>query len=274
MKEKPRWLIRNLIDTAGVSASPALLAGLPETNVQKLPRSLTARGTSLATQDFKYSWAADQTFTMVGETWTNFTTAAQRRVIIYPNADWTGTPTYDPGAINCWAYTGLSSFFSATDPEARIRKNGAQYFTAAVGKSMIVRYTDAANPDGFMEISRQFAGAYFEFERGFALASGAMTPGTLSSKLRLGDGSQSANKGENFFNMPLSAGLISDVDWPTVLFAADYLGIDRDSFFSMYPGDGTFKEMYHQGRFTLREPSAYEKWEANMQRGGFMLDGQ
>lgn len=269
-----RWLIRNLVDTAGISASPALLTTLPESNLQKLPRSLSARTTSTASQDIKLSWSADQTFTMVAETCTNFTTAAQRRVIVYPNADWTGTPTYDSGAVNCWAYTGLSSHFSATDPEARIRKNGAIYFAAAVGKSMIVRYTDAANPDGYFDISRLFAGVYFEFAYQFPMAPGAMKPGTLSNSIRMGDGSTNTNKGENFFDLPLSHNFLTETDWPHIMAAADYLGIDRDCFFSLYPGDGNYKEMYHQGRFKLREPGAYETHLYGLQQGGFMLDGQ
>lgn len=269
-----RWLIRNLVDTAGISASPALLTTLPETNLQKLPRSLTARTTSLASQDIKLSWATDQTATMVAESFTNFTTAAQRRIILYPNADWTGTPTYDPGAANCWAYTGLSTHFSATDAESRIRKNGAAYFTQKTFKSAIIRYTDAANPDGYFDLSRLFIGNYFEFTVQFPVSPGAMSPGSLSQSSRLGDGSTSTNKGEGYFDMPLSHKGIKDVDWPHVLAAADYLGTDRDFWFSLYPEDATFREMYHQGRFKLKEPSAFETHFFGMQQGGFMLEGQ
>lgn len=269
-----RWLIRNIVDDAIITASPALLAALPESNLQKQDRSLTARTTSTASQDIKLSWATDQTATMVAECFTNFTTSAQRRIICYPNADFTGTPTYDSTAVNCWAPTGMSSHFNALDPEARIRKNGEAFFTQATFKSMIVRYTDAANPDGYMEIARLFVGNYFQFQYQFPYSSGAMRPGTLTKKTRMGSGSQSASKGENFFDMPLSSGLITETDWPTVLAAADYLGIDRDSYFTLYPGDTTFKGVYHRGAFTLREPGAYEKHFYGMLQGGFMLEGQ
>lgn len=269
-----RFLIRNLVDTAGISASPALLTTLPETNLQKLPRSLSARTTSLASQDIKLSWASDQTANMFWESFTNFTAAAQRRIILYPNADWTGTPTYDPGAVNCWAYTGLSAHFSALDAESRIRKNGAVYFTQTTFKSAIIRYTDAANTDAYMDVSRMGLGNYFEFTYQFPFAPGAQKPSSLSSSIDLGDGSTSTNKGENFIELPLSHDFITETDWPHVMAMADYLGTDRDCWFSLYPGLGTYKEMYYQGRFKFREPSAFETHFYQMQKGGFMLRGQ
>jgi hypothetical protein len=139
---------------------------------------------------------------------------------------------------------------------------------------MTITYTDAANPAGYMEISRIGTGVYFEFQYQFPYAPGSMKPNALSQSTRMGDGSTSTNKGANYFDMPLTHKWITETDWPTVLAAADYLGTDRDCFFSLYPGSGNYKEMYHQGRFKVREPGAYETYAFGMQQGGFMLEGQ
>ena len=270
---KARWLIVNLADSATISASPALLSTAGETFLQRQGRE-TARSTSTASQQIKLTWnGTTVSATMVGEAFTNFTTGATRRVQCHANADFTGSTVYDSTALACWNYSGLPSWYDPTAVENRIRKNGAIYFPSVSFKSMTITYLDAP-PEGYLDIARMFVGSYFEFSEQFGNASGAQTPGTLTNKARVLSGSSSANKGANFFNMPFNHGFMNDTDMASVMPAADLLGTDRDCWFSLYAGDGNFKEMFHQGAFTMREPTAAEVFEYRLSRGSFMFEGQ
>lgn len=269
-----RISFKNLLKDATLSASPALLAGHTESELLLDDRSNTARSTSLATQDIKASWPTTQTARVIADGSRNFTSAAQRRPILYPNADFTGTPTHDPGAGDCNNYSNLSSHFVMTDTENRIRNNHASYFAAKTFKSFLSRYTDAANPDGFFDLAWLWIGDYMEFTYQPPEGGAPMKPKSLSSSSLAYSGSTVTDKGANGFELPISHNFMPDSDVKDLVAMLDYVGSDRLVWVSVFPEEGSWREKYHQGICKIREASAVDCYRYGLTQGGFVFEAQ
>ena len=246
----PRLLIKNLADYAAISASPSLIPSLLETYLQMPARNKTARTTSLASQDIKLSWAADQRVNMVALRYHNLTTSAQLRVRTYTDSAWT-TGLIDNAAANCFAYTGLSDKVDLLDPDFRIFKNSPRYFTLATNvRSMIITVIDPTNPDGYMDFSRLFVGEYWEFAYGAPYNNAPVSFGDMSVQGRSDSGNIVTDKRGRYVIAGINPEFITmAADYKELAAAAMSLGLSKDFWFSTYPKEGTILEMYNQNAY-------------------------
>lgn len=246
----PRMLFKNIADTAAISTTPLFLSTLPDVNFLNPSRTKTARTSSVASQDIKLSWAADQRVNMVALRYHNFTTSAQIRVRTYTDSVWT-TGLVDNAAQNCFAYTGLSSAIDYADPEFRLYKNSARYITLATNvRSMIITITDPTNPDGYFDFSRLFVGEYWEFAYGMPYGQASVSFSDMSTQGRSDSGYMVSDKRARYLTASINPEMITmAADFKEFAAAVHAVGLSKDFWLSMFPTDGTLLEMYNQNAF-------------------------
>lgn len=267
-----RIVAKNIIDSATLSASPSLLTTLPETNLQRTERGKTARSTSTASQDWKASWSSAQRVNTVVLWRQNFTSAAQQRTRTYTDAAFS-TGTVDNAAANCFAPTGLSRLDSFTDTDFRHLKTSVRYITQENSmQSMNVTTTDASNPDGYQEMSRIFAGEYFEFAYNPPHGGLLMTQADASEQGRMDDGSLVSDKRWKARRLELSPDFMTTADWVELLAIARYAGQDKDVFVDCYPTDDTYLGLYHRGLFKFAAPTTFDRHFYNLARAKLVLE--
>lgn len=254
-----RICVRNIFDTATLSASPALVTTLPETNLQYQERYKTARSTSTASQDLKASWASAQRLNFVHLRGHNLTAAAQTAQPTYSDSAWT-TLIAANAAANCFDYSGFARDDVLTEADFRLIKNSTRYHTLVTTlQSLKVTITDAANPDGFFDISRLYGGEYYEFAWNPRFGGAPLTIEDYGSQQRAYDGSLISDKGAKGRRLELTQDSLTTTDWPVLLSMLRFAGLDKDIFVSLFPGDGTYLEPYYQGLFKLQAPSAFDR---------------
>jgi len=254
-----RICVRNIFDTATLSASPALVTTLPETNLQTQERFKTARSTSTASQDIKASWASAQSMNFIHTRMHNHTAAAQHRDRTYTDSAWT-TGVVDNAAANCFAYTGFGDDDVLTETDFRLIKNSTRFITLVTNmQSYIKTITDAANPDGYHDISRLYGGKYKEFTYNPPHGGAPLTIEDYGSQDRVYDGSLISDKGAKGRRLEITQPQMPAADWAALLAMLRYAGKDKDIFVSLFPADGTYLEAYFQGLFKLAEPSAFDR---------------
>lgn len=258
-----RILARNIAEMATITASPAMATTLPATNLARATeRQRVARTTSLAAQDIKLAWSADQKANMVAVTRHNFTTAAYLRNLGYSTADWTGSTLFDTGATAAaFSTSGLNTDIDVyTEADFAFLKNTAQYFTAVTTmESMICRWTDnsPANADGYMQATKLFVGQYFETSYQPPYGGAELTLMDDSMGARADDGSHIVHKRWKARRLVLNLQFIPDADRNDLLAIARYLGRDREAFISLYPGAGGDLELYNQMACRLIESPTF-----------------
>jgi len=258
-----RICARNIFDTAAgctLSASPALVTTLPESNLQTQQRFKTARSTSTASQDIKATWSTGaQRFNFLHTRMHNFTASAQLALPTYSDTAWT-TSIAANAAANCFDYTGFDRNDVLTETDFRLLKNSTRYVTLITTlQSLIARYTDAANPDGYFDISRLYGGEYREFAYNVPDGGEALTFDDFSTQQRMDDGSLVTDKGQKARVIELAHDFMTSADWAFVLSILRSAGKDKDIFVSLYPSDGTYLEAYWQGLFKLANPGAFSR---------------
>ena len=259
-----RILFRNLADTATVTASPALVTTLPEANLQKQERNKTARSTSLTSQELRFSWPTAQTIDMIAMRRHNLTAAAQTANPTYTDSVFT-TLINANAAANCFAYTGLNSNDILTEADFRLMKNSVRYLTSAPNvQSMKAVITDAANPDGYFDVSRIFIGKYFEMAYQLPYAGAPLTMDDASAQQRMDDGSLVTDKSYKFRKLEINQDFCTTAEWAALLAGLRYAGKDKDIFISVFPAAGDYTEVYYQGAFKFVGMSAFDLNRPNL----------
>ena len=258
-----RFLFRNLVDTATVTASPALLAGLPATNLQTQQRNRSARTTSTASQDFSFSWPTAQTIDMIAMRRFNLTAAAQMACPTYSDSAFT-TSIAANAAANCFGYTGLDANDILTESDFILLKNFARFPTlSSVVQSLKVTVTDAANPDGYFDISRMFIGKLKELFYQVSYSGALLTMDDASTQRRMDDGSLVSDKRFKFRKLEINQNYCAPSDWASILSALRFVGKDKDVFISVFPTAGDYTEVYYQGAFKFTGMSAFDRNNPN-----------
>lgn len=244
-------LFRNIADEATITASPALASGNPESYLQDMRRKKTARSTSTASQDIKLSWASDQIVDLAAIRYHNLTAAAQAAYPTYSDSAWT-TSVDANAAANCFGYTGLGAEDVLTDADFRIIKNSARILTRRTNiRSMKFTITDAANPDGYFDISRLFVGEAFTFAYNPPHGGAVLGFDDMSEQMDMADGSIVTDKREKRRRIEFTNDRLTTADWARLVAGFRRVGKDKDVFVSIFPSDGTYLEAYFQGAFKL-----------------------
>ena len=253
-----RIAFRNLADTATVTANPALLTTLPESNLQRQERYKTARTTSTASQEYKFSWSSAQTINMIAMRLHNLTAAAQLAAPTYSDSAFT-TAIDANAAANCFAYPGFDANDVLTEADFRLLKNSFRYLTSrSTVQSLKATVTDASNPDGYFDISRFFIGKYHQFAYQVGHGGAPLTLEDFSTQERAHDGSLISDKGAKARRLELSHDFMPAADWAALLAGLRFVGKDKDIAVSMFAEDGTYLEPYWHGLFKVAEPSAFD----------------
>lgn len=242
-----RILGRNRADEASsISASPSMLATLPEDNlILPTERERVARSTSTAQQTISLAWSSDQTANMVAITRHNGTTSRTQRSVLYQN----GSPQilHDTTALAAFSTSGLDTeLVDHTSQDWRGLKNTVQYFTLqTLLRSLDVIIADAANPDNYIEQTRLWVGKYFEFEYNPGHGDVPLTLMDSTKQGRADDGSQIVDKGYRARRLVLNLALVSDNDLPSLLELAQRVGQFGECFIDLYPETTGAKHLYN-----------------------------
>lgn len=172
MARNLRLIMRNIGDSATVTASPAMLATLPATNVQLQERAYLARSSSLADQALLFDLTdarlvyADG-FALIAR----YSAAATIRIRLYSAAAQGGTLVYDSGAVSAIGGIGWGEFIWGVDAwGASIVSEGDgqepfyfRFFDDADSQTSTylsgrIDVSDALNPAGYHEFLRFFLG--------------------------------------------------------------------------------------------------------------------
>lgn len=163
-----KLLIRNGLDSATLSASPALVTTLPEANLQRARRDAVARSTSAADQTLDATWAAAvavDAFCVWGH---NLTADGTVRARLYTSDNWTGSPVYDSGAVAALPAKPLGELSWGIDPlgtawaMAGSTPHTVRWLDAVyVIRSARFDLSDSGNPDGYLEAQRLYIGRAF-----------------------------------------------------------------------------------------------------------------
>ena len=162
-----RIIYKNLFDgySAISMASGATAAGFPLTNLKDDTKVKTWRSTNLTNPKISVTWSSAQTFNAVALAFTNLIAGSTFQVTLY-DATIGGSLLLDTGAVNVdYSYDapiGFSSIGSVSFAYGG-GSNVAAFFATTPGvRRMEIEFTSAGNPDGYIEISRIIAGAYWE----------------------------------------------------------------------------------------------------------------
>lgn len=259
MPSKIVFVFRNLVDEATVTASPALLAGKPETNLQRHERTLTARSTSTASQEYRFSWPGPQTVDFIGIKRHNFTAAATLAAPTYSDSAFTTAIDTNPAA-NCFAYTGFGAEDVLTDPDFRLLKNSGRYLTRRTNvQSMKAVIADASNPDGYFDPSRMVIGETLELTYGVDDGDFPLTILDFSTQGRMDDGSLVSDKKDQARRFEIQRNAVAEADWARLLSGLRRVGKTGDFWMSIMPTRGDYFEAYLQGVFKVVDNPVFNK---------------
>lgn len=246
---------------ATITANPAMETDPTPVGQLILPteRASYARTTSLASQDIKLVFPANQRANMIAIARHNLTTAGTLRTLGYSDAAWT-TGIYDSTALPAFSTSGLSRIdvYRYLTEDFRRFKNTAQYFTTLTTlQSMIFRLLDAGNPDGFLDLIKVFVGEAFETTYNPSYQSTALSTLNDGQGSRADDGTHSVDKTWKARKLVVPLDNIPESDLPELLAIADYMGKDKEGFLSLYPGEGGAKEIYHAMSFRITDSPTF-----------------
>lgn len=272
----PIILTRNLFDTATLS-SVGFETTMPIAYMKMQDRSLQAQSTGL---DFgspsigpslKGSYLTEQSIDMFALRYHNLTAAATWRLILYDTSNFINV-IYDSGFVSAFPYTDIPA--DLTPNYFRLMKNSAMYFPIKTTvKSWQIQIKDSANPDGVIKISRGFCGAKWEWSRGIKRGTFPIRFGSLGKSGRAYDGSKRSTAGANFIAYDLDHALFNnEADLRALLDAFAYLDITKDFWFSLFPGRGTWLEMYFQNAVKLPDDKSADLYFINAARSRLTLE--
>ncbi len=255
---------RNLVNaefSPTLTGTPTLVSGLPITNLQTGERFRVARSVDLTAQVIDYTWPSNQTANMFADRFCNYTGTATRRVQVYSDTART-TQIADSGTVTVFPFTGFSANDVLTDADFKTLKNSAFYFpTVTTMRALRVTYTDGspANGDGYQEWSRHFIGKYFELSRNIMWGAEPMQIVDLGKQSRANDGSLISAKGPKARKWVLDLADLRESDWPEMLSLTRGMGLDKDGWFSLYPGRGDYLEAYNQAAVKIGDASDFSR---------------
>lgn len=234
-----RLIVENQGDSATLTASPAVVATLPVTNLQIAPRSKVLRTTSTADQvingDMGAAFVADG-FSLARH---NLGTQATVKLRLFDGANQTGSVVYDSGDVAVSEPIAAGVFILGVDAwgdkASDIDVIFTHWFTPTAYRSFEITLSDAANPDGYLQAGRMFLGLSLAPEINYAW--GAKLEWVEDTKLeRTAAGSLRSEGVQPFrrFSIDLNHLTVSDRERFSAAFRR--IGKRQDILIAGYPG--------------------------------------
>lgn len=274
-----RMLPLNYADSCTVSASPSVLATLPEQNLIVPERYATMRSSSLAAQSVTFVLPSAISLTMAALGRINLTSAGTIRVQCYTDAAATVAASGgDSTALPAFSVAALDAVDLAKYLTARFlgNKNFIWYPAAAVTGVRAVKYTldDAANPAGFLEAARAGFGGYFEAAYQIETMGGAsIALDTKTSQRRSEFGSLVSDLSASWKTLKISPEKMQiGTDLAAFLAIARDLGKHQDFFFDLFPGVDSAEAIYYRGSYKFTSLAAIEPNDYRFRKSSFTLE--
>lgn len=238
-----KLIVDNKVDTATLTASPAVVSTLPVTYLQTHARSKVMRTTSLADQDIKLTWSSSNVFTAFAALRHNLTGAATWRIRIYSDAAWT-TQVYDSGAILVSPAKALGELLWGIDPLGASVFTGWSYAfgtmwlpSPVAGQSVKITLSDATNPAGYMELCRLFAGVHIESNVNASVGM-SLKWSESTKQTRTDGGTLYSESFEPYRDLDFSIDALTPDLRAIFVEASRKVGMRKDIFISVFPGSG------------------------------------
>lgn len=261
-----RILIDNLADDALVAASPAMVATLPEANLQNSLREQVARWTAVDGQAITVTFTGSKAVSCVCLYRGNFSSTATWRVRVWEDGAFS-TAVYDSGVVAICPPTPLGSLEWGVDPLSTTLYSEWDYavavawFTPVLGAGITIDVYDPENLDGYVQASRLFVGNYFEPAVG---VSGGMQLGYKENtqQARTEGGSLRVESGAIWRTLQLDLANMLEADRLRMIQFARNKGMRYDVLLSVFPDrDDELERDYQmqarlgqQGSFTTQPP--------------------
>ena len=246
------------LSTCTLSATTAN-SSYPVSNLTDPARGTLFRTTdATASREIKLTWSADVSVNTVALCRHNLTNSATWNIYVYSTTDWTGTPLWSATSLDAYDTSLLGANATYTDADVRGLKNSVYYHssTATTAQSLKIVISDTSNPDGYLEASRLFVGAYQSPARN-AAPGVTMEWAEDSRQYRTDGGSLRTHYVvQPWRELDVQMRHFSAADrliWSDLY---RYCGRRRDFWFSLYPGDGTSAELENQGQFKFKSVAA------------------
>lgn len=158
-----RLLVENQGDLATLTASPAVSATLPVTNLQVAPRARVMRTTGTDDQQI----LGDQSEGLVADGFSlarhNLTSVGTVQIELFDGAGQTGSLVYDSGEIDVADPIAAGVFRAGVDSWGENENDYDDIFVcwfdaAYIYQSFRITLRDSLNPDGYLEAGRLFLG--------------------------------------------------------------------------------------------------------------------
>lgn len=246
MSNGMKMIAVNQGDVATMTASPAVVATLPVTNLQTQPRAAVMRTTSTADQQVKLTWPAAKLLSAVALVRHNLSSAATWRIQVYSDAAWT-TLIYDSGAVLAAPGKALGDLAWGLDPLGASVFTGwsyafsSLYFAPVAAQSVKITLSDTGNAAGYLEASRLFVGAHIEPQ--YTVSYGVKLgwkENTVTT--RTDGGSLRSDPTLPYRTLSFNLDWIVESDRAVLLDALRQVGKRQDLWVTIFPGVGGAKE--------------------------------
>jgi len=230
------------------SASPSLVATLPEENLQNPTRGSIARSTTApAAQEIKGTFATAKIFSGLVLWRNNLTTDATWRLQLYSDEAWS-VEVYDSGAVAAIEKKTLGDLDWGEDPLGASVfvgwdiKHSVMWFDPIGAKSFKLTIADSGNADGYIQASRLILGSYLQAQINVDWGN-VLTWQRTTRQFRTGGGSLRSDPapGGSWREMRIRHKWLSEVDRPKFFDLGRTPGLDSDLFVSMFPDESGSK---------------------------------
>lgn len=255
-----RILSNNLADSATISASPAMVATLPETNLQTALREQVARWTAVDGQAIAVTWPGSKAVSCVCLYRGNFSATATWRVRVWADGAMT-TTAYDSGTVYICPPAPLGSLEWGVDPLSKNLYSDWDYaiavawFDPVLAAGVTIDVYDPENLDGYVQASRLFVGQHFEPAVG---VSGGMQLGYRenSQQARTEGGSLRVEAGAIWRTLQVDTREMAEADRLRMIDITRNSGMRNDVFVSVFPGraDELERDYQLQARLAQQNP--------------------
>jgi hypothetical protein len=191
----------------------------------------------------------------------NWTAAAKFRLELFGSVDQTGGTLFDSGWIDALPQVTYGEWDWRLQPvvssllDGWATKYSQLWFGDVFASSYRLTVQDPLNESGQLDLTRIYMGRHYSPEVNFSWGS-TFAFGSNETQQRTDDGGLFSNATAAWRKVSFSLAYINEEDRPGLIAAIRHAKLSRDWFISLYPEEGTHKEIEHSFacKFTALPP--------------------